>query len=848
MSFVRALGLGLAAVICATSAHGQSLIISEYIEGSSNNKAIEIANVSDASVDLAAVGANVQMFFNGNPSAGLTINLTGTVAAGDVYVLAHSSASATILAQADQTNGSGWFNGDDAVVLRIGAMVVDSIGQTGFDPGSQWGSGLASTADNTLRRKSGVCTGDVNPADVFDPSIEWDGFATDTFDGLGSHAGCGGSGGDPDPDPDPVTAAEIFEIQGAGMVSPLAGTKVKTSANVVTALASNGFFIQTPDGRADASAETSNGIFVFTGGAPAVSVGDLVDVEGTVVEFFELTEIGGNPVVTVSTSGQPLPGAVAFDETIPSRSAVRPDNELERFEGMRVSVAVATTAAATDRFGDIAVVAGSSRPFREPGIVHPGIPGLPVWDGNPEIFEIDPDALGLPALAVGGGESITGIEGVLSFAFGDYQVWPTTYSYAGSGPTARPVRERNAGELTIGAQNFFRFFDDRNDPAIGEPVLSTADYQARLGKISLYVREVLGSPDILAVSEVESLEALADLAHRINADESGIGYTAHLLEGNDVGGIDVGFLVRGDVVVDAIWQHGADEIFALDGSLLNDRPPLVLEARYAGNGAAFPVKVIAVHQRSLLGIDEAGGARVRAKRLAQAESLAGLAQSLQSADPAARIVIAGDFNAFEFTDGYVDVLGVVTGSLDPAGALLPGSDLVSPDLSNEVLTVAAADRYSYVEEGSAQVIDHALTSAGLSPFLRGAEFSRGNADAPESLGTVYSTPLRTSDHDGIVLFVMTDHDGDGLPDDVDACATGDARPTVVIDGCDSAVANPVSESGCSLTDAILALRADAKNHGEFTSRLAKMLNDLVRQGAISGADKGAIQSCAGASN
>ena len=123
-----------------------------------------------------------------------------------------------------------------------------------------------------------------------------------------------------------------------------------------------------------------------------------------------------------------------------------------------------------------------------------------------------------------------------------------------------------------------------------------------------------------------------------------------------------------------------------------------------------------------------------------------------------------------------------------------------------------------------------------------------NSDAPESLASDASTPLRSSDHDGMVLFLMTDFDADGLPDDVDACATGDVRPTVVIDGCDSGVANPLSESGCSLTDSILALRDGAKNHGEFVSQLAKMLNDLVKQGLLSGAEKGSIQSCAARSN
>ena len=164
------------------------LFFSEYVEGTSNNKALEIYNGTGAAADLAAGGYNVAMFFNGATTAGLTINLTGTVAAGDVFVLAQSTASAAILAQADQTNGSGWFNGDDAIVLRKGTTVVDSIGQIGFDPGTEWGTGLASTADNTLRRTTSVTAGDTNPGDVFDPSVGWDGFATDTFDGLGAHS------------------------------------------------------------------------------------------------------------------------------------------------------------------------------------------------------------------------------------------------------------------------------------------------------------------------------------------------------------------------------------------------------------------------------------------------------------------------------------------------------------------------------------------------------------------------------------------------------------------------------------------------------------------------------------
>lgn len=163
------------------------LFFSEYIEGTSNNKALEIYNGTGTAINLSANGYNVQMYFNGSASAGLTINLSGTVASGDVFVLAHSSAAATILAQADQTNGAGWYNGDDAVVLRKGTLILDVIGQIGFDPGTEWGTGLVSTADNTLRRQPGICAGDSNGADGFVPADEWLGFATDTFDGLSEH-------------------------------------------------------------------------------------------------------------------------------------------------------------------------------------------------------------------------------------------------------------------------------------------------------------------------------------------------------------------------------------------------------------------------------------------------------------------------------------------------------------------------------------------------------------------------------------------------------------------------------------------------------------------------------------
>jgi hypothetical protein len=167
------------------------LFISEYVEGTSNNKAIELYNPSSAAVTLATDGYKVEIYANGASSPASTITLTGTVNASGTFVLKHSSASTTITAQ--QTSGSLTFNGDDAVVLRKGTAIVDVIGQVGFDPGTAWVANGVSTLDRTLRRKATISQGDTVSTDAFDPSVEWATFAVDTFTGLGSHSISGGT-------------------------------------------------------------------------------------------------------------------------------------------------------------------------------------------------------------------------------------------------------------------------------------------------------------------------------------------------------------------------------------------------------------------------------------------------------------------------------------------------------------------------------------------------------------------------------------------------------------------------------------------------------------------------------
>lgn len=907
-------GLGFHGSLC-------ELFISEYIEGSSNNKAIEIYNGTAAAVDLAAGTYVLQQYFNGSGTAGLTISLTGTVAAGDVYVVAQASANATILAQADQTNGSGWFNGDDAVVLRKGGAagaIVDSFGQVGLDPGTEWGTGVVSTADNTLRRKTVVCKGDTDASNAFDPSLEWDGFATDTFDGLGSHgAVCGvitattlsindvtlaegdagttiftftvtvsapapaggvtfdiatadGTAMTADNDyvansltgqtiaagnttftfdvtvngdatieanetffvnvtnvvatgvtlldgqgigtisNDDVILVPIHDIQGPGNSSPIVGSSVTTSG-IVTGLKGNGFFIQEPDATVDADPATSEGIFVFTSSAPpaAAAIGNLVQVTGTISEFSPsqdplqppLTELTSPTVLQLST-GNPLPAAIPLTATFPDPAG--PFDQLERVEGMRVSVASLTVVAptagnvseanatATSRGDFFGVVTGVARPFREPGIQAPdpapvgSIPPIPRWDTNPETIGVDSNGqTGTGVIDAGTGAVLTGLVGPLDYGFRRYTILPDLSAMIGvaGGPTATSVAAATESEFTTASFNMQRFFDTVNDPGIGEPVLTAGAFDTRLNKASIAIRNHLQMPDIIGVAEMENLTTLQSVAARISSDAIAAMqpdplYQAYLVEGNDVGGIDVGFLVKTAIVsgatprveVVSVVQESAGTLFVnpdTSTELLNDRPPLVLEAIiHHPNGASFPVTVIANHLRSLNGADDldAGssgwatvGDRVRAKRQAQAEDLANIIQTRQTNDPVENIIVLGDFNAFDVNDGYGHSMGVIGGTPVPDNeTAVPGDgvDLVNPDLSNLVGSLPAAERYSYTFDGQAQSLDHVLINGALTSatLARREEHARVNADFPETARNNAANGIRLSDHDPIVSF------------------------------------------------------------------------------------------------
>ncbi len=594
---------------------------------------------------------------------------------------------------------------------------------------------------------------------------------------------------------DDLTVLEIFEIQGDGPRSPYApasgngvGDDVTTEGNIVTAISSNGFFMQTPDARDDNDPATSNGIFVFTGGAPAVTLGDIVDVDGSVQEFFDWTQLT-DTTVSVTGSGAALPTAIELDETRPSSSMATLScgtSNFECYENMRVSVAAGAVVQgnqrfASDLFGEAFVTASGERTRREKGLlpsVIPPAPGLPVWDGNPEVFELDADGAG----AVPTGTPIFGGElfeatGVIAFQFGNYALRPVTLTRIEVDlPRAVPESSGDA-ELRVGSLNTLNLCVGGCDPL-------------KVGRIAAYIGDVLQLPDVIGLQEVGSADAAGVLAARLD-DDFGVVYAPYSDVPPSGNGIRNAFLVRTDRVdVTRVRELQADAtINQCSGTPpcpLHDRPPQLLEGTFTGgDGERFAV--MNNHTRSLIGVSDPApeGPRVRFKRFEQGKAIATLVQRFQDGEelePEAPIgnvdtvdvplVLVGDYNAFEVTDGYVDVIGLIAGTYDDAENeyQLAGPNIVDPPLRNVVLDVADDERYSYTfredfgpligesprQVGSIQVLDHGLVNASALTWCGGLVYGRGNADAPTEFRNTGTTAIGSSDHDGFIVRLFTD--------------------------------------------------------------------------------------------
>ena len=221
-------------------------------------------------------------------------------------------------------------------------------------------------------------------------------------------------------------------------------------------------------------------------------------------------------------------------------------------------------------------------------------------------------------------------------------------------------------------------------------------------------------------------------------------------------------------VLDVTEEFTAERLIAPNGAdsgPLFDRAPLRLTAQVnADNGESYPLTVLVNHNLSLLQVNSLtartdswlnDGNRSRTKRARQAMKVAQWVEAMQTVDPEQKLVLIGDFNAFDFNDGYVDVMGVIAGH--PAAAnevLVPAESAVSRPLTN--LSGASSDDqgYSYVFEGNSQSLDHALVNqAVLDSGEVAMHHARLNADFAVDHAGDAGVPMRTSDHDPLVVDV-----------------------------------------------------------------------------------------------
>jgi len=273
--------------------------------------------------------------------------------------------------------------------------------------------------------------------------------------------------------------------------------------------------------------------------------------------------------------------------------------------------------------------------------------------------------------------------------------------------------------------------------------------EVKYQKLARYIDEQMNLPDILAVQEVGSFTELNNLAYYLEQKNPQARYDAYLLPANL--DLKLGYLVKEQFTDIQVSQLGANELFTFSGGLLHDRPPLLLQVQLPTD-PAISLQVLNLHLRSLIGIEGSSAGFVRNKRHQQAISVANMIQDLQATG---NLVVLGDFNAFQFTDGYVDVFNQISG-LSSLGAQLPPLDIVDPPLENQLQSLPLAERYSYVFGGSAQALDHCLTSSFTGLTVTGMEYARGNADFAEANELSLDNPLSASDHDGLVLYLESD--------------------------------------------------------------------------------------------
>jgi uncharacterized protein (TIGR03437 family) len=706
---------------CAFAQGSPDIVISQVYGGGGNTGAplrsdfIELFNRGKVAVSIS--GWSVQ-YSSANGSDWQVTPLTGTIEPGRYYLVEEAAGANTAAPALPDPDASGSIamSGTAAKValvrasaplmgaVPVGSMLVDLVGYGAVTAFEKAPAAALTNTTAAIRRGNGCVDTDDNSAD----------FQTGTprprnssFSGV---IAC-------DAAPVEPTRLKISEIQGPGAESPVVGMYV-TTRGIVTGRKSNGFFMQSTPEDDDDNPQTSEGIFVFTSAVPsaATAVATLVEVTGTVTEFRPASDLASPPITEIVepavqsiAPGHPLPAAVALSAAL----------DLETLEGMRVSVPGLRVVGATGgTVSEPNATASSNGVFYavEQDAVRPFASASGILGGR--LLRVDSRALGRPALDVHAGDTTSALTGVLDFAFRTYTIAAESTPLVSSPSRTTGIVPRSTKEFAVTSMNLERLFDTEDDPRTSDPVVTPEAFRTRMARTARVIRETLGSPEIIGVVEVENLPVLQALAR-----ESG-NYEAYLLEGNDIGGIDVGVLVRRDrVTVQSFAQEGKDT--RIDNDILNDRPPVILRATVDG----LPIVLVVNHLRSLINADSPVVAR---KRRNQAEFL----RSLLGREAEEVLISVGDYN------------------MDQYDALM--RTIKAPGLVNLNDTLRPNEAYTYVFNGVTQALDHVLVSPAALRFLTRYQILHLNADFPESKRNDIAGVNRISDHDFPVAYFSTD--------------------------------------------------------------------------------------------
>lgn len=724
---------------------GPGIVISEFrFRGPAgvNDEFIELHNAGDTAINI---GGWLLRASNNNvfPSTATRVTMAAgtSIAPGCFYLIVNNNAaggfSGGVLGDRTYTTSFAEEGG-----VAIMANLATPIDQAGIGANSAYFEGTRLPAQvNAGASFQRLPGGDAGHADTNDNATDF--AETAPITPRNSQSPC------------LTQSVTPHDVQGPGAQSPLAGTTVN-ARGVVTARVAGGFFIQSQVGDEDADPATSEGLFVAMNGA-AAQVGSLVQVRGAVVELASRTQVNAASVIDLGPATLPA----AYELTAGDLSDTGSLDQLERFEGMRVTAASLTAVSgSTLDAAFFAVLTGQARPFREAGVVA-GSPApcaigpcnVPVFDGNPERLRVDSDAVeGTTAVHLSSGAAMSGVSGPLDFSTGAYTLLPdaSLNPVGGTLPLATPPAAANQYSI---ANLHARLYDAADDTDSNDEVLSADEYETQLVKASLMVRTALNLPDVVAIDGAENAAVLHDLSTRIDVEESAAGnpapaYTAVHVDHPNQDGLDVAFLVKsGRVTPLLVEQAGADETI--------EHPTLVLQVQIQGPATSLPqvVTVVANH------LPPAANA---VARQARAESLANYLQGRQINDPREAIVSVGGYGGHGFNDGVVDVVGTVRGvPAAPDQVALASPDVVSPDLLDAADALPAKERYSLVVDGNAQSFDHVLFSANLSAQFAGYAHARVSGDFPQVLKDDGSTPAMLSPRDPASVYFT-------FPPDVDA--------------------------------------------------------------------------------